>query len=100
MLLIKKIFFDAIRKGQKTTTLRFWRREMVKPNSVHNVRGLGRVKVETIEKVQMSDLSDEDAHKDGLDDLKALRKALDDIYPGDKREGRSLYRLTFTFIEE
>ena len=44
MLLMKKIFFDAIRCGEKTTTLRYWQRQHINPGSVQFVRGLGKLR--------------------------------------------------------
>jgi hypothetical protein len=99
MLLMKKTYFDAIRSGQKTTTLRYWRRRQVRPGSIHNVRGLGRIQVEDVRQVDWSDITDADAQADGLADLNALRKALARMYPTDQRDGRSLWLVRFTYLQ-
>jgi hypothetical protein len=98
MLLMKKEFFDAIRTGTKTTTLRYWLRQMVKAGQVHSVRGLGHVKIEQILPVQLDELSQADALADGFTSLEQLLAVLDSIYPPEKRLGRRLYRITFSYL--
>lgn len=99
MLLFKKIYFDAIRDGSKTTTLRFWRHRRVKPGSVHTVPHLGKIKIDTVEIVELDDLSENDARRDGFESLQALREAIAEMYPADQRQGRNLYKVQFTFIQ-
>ena len=98
MLLMKKQFFDAIRSGRKTTTLRYWRRRMVSPGSVHRIRGLGRVHVDAVALVDPADLSDADAHADGFDGLDQLTEALEALYSPADRQNRNLYRVSFAFL--
>lgn len=98
MLLMKKQFFDAIRSGRKTTTLRYWRRRMVAPGSVHRIRGLGRVHIDAVAVVDPADLTDADAHCDGFDGLDQLADALGALYPHTDRQDRRLYRVSFTFL--
>jgi len=99
MLLMKKQFFDAIRTGRKTTTLRYWRRRMVSADSVHTIRGLGRVHIDSITKVAPSDLTDGDAQADGFDTLAQLSETLDGLYPPADRRDRQLYKVSFTFLQ-
>ena len=98
MLLMKKEFFEAIRSGRKTTTLRYWRWLHVRVGSVHNVRGLGRVRIDAAGEVDPDELTDADAQADGLEDLASLTEALKTIYPPDKRNGRKLFQLEFTYL--
>jgi hypothetical protein len=100
MLLMKKVFFEAIRSGGKTTTLRYWRRRMVKPGSLQTIRGLGKVRIDEATCAELDDLTDADAQADGLADLKALKTALRDLYPPARREGRKLYLVRFTLEED
>ena len=79
MLLMKKVFFEAIRSGGKTTTLRYWRRRQVRPGSLQTIRGLGKVRIDEAACVKFTDLTDADAQADGLADLQALRTALRDF---------------------
>jgi len=101
MLLMKKQFFDAIRTGRKTTTLRYWRSPLVAAGSVHNIRGLGRIRIDQVLPVRLQDLTAADARADGFETLTALKRALKEMYPtrssGDRRR---LYQIHFTFLPE
>lgn len=96
MLLMKKKFFDAMRSGRKTTTLRYWQRRNVRPGSTHRVPGFGRVHIDSVEEVGFEDLTVADAHADGLADLASLRREIEALYPAEQRRARTLYRIRFT----
>lgn len=96
MLLMKKVFFEPIRSGEKTTTLRYWQRRMVRPGSLHTVPGLGKVHIDEAGTVEFGDLTDADARADGFKDLRTLKAALHDLYPPESRQGRKLYLVRFT----
>ena len=101
MLLMKKQFFDAIRTGRKTTTLRYWRRALVAAGSVHNIRGLGRIRIDRVRPVALRELRAADAHADGFETLAALKRALKEMYPArNSSDGRRLYQIHFTFLLE
>jgi len=100
MLLMKKRFFEAIRGGEKTTTLRYWRHRRVREGGTHTVPGLGKVRIESAEPVDRADLTDDDARADGFEGVGAMWAALDEIYPPDARDGRTLYRIRFTFLPD
>ena len=96
MLLMKKVFFEAIRSGEKTTTLRYWQRRMVRPGSLHTVPGLGKVHIDEAGPVEFGDLTDADAKADGFESLRTLKTNLHELYPSECREGRKLYLVRFT----
>ena len=98
MLLMRRCYFDAIRTGTKTTTLRFWRRPRVRAGSVHLVPGLGRVRITRAEATRIEDLVEADARADGFGSLPALRRALENLYPSRSRGDRSLYLVRFQFL--
>jgi len=100
MLLMKKRFFEDIRSGAKTTTLRFWRWCHVRANSLHTVPGLGKIRIEAARPVQADELTDEDARADGFDSLQALAVALDELYPPEERAGRKLFLVRFTYVPD
>ena len=101
MLLMKKQFFEAIRTGRKTTTLRYWRRAIVAAGSVHNIRGLGRIRIDRVRAVRLRDLTAADARADGFETLAALKRALREMYPGGGPSSpRRLYHIHFTFLPE
>ncbi len=98
MLLMKKKFFDAIRREAKTTTVRYWRWAHVKAGSLHKVRGLGVLRIDNIRPIDAADLTDADAQNDGFADLPSLLDALDELYPPEKRDGRQLFKINFTLV--
>ena len=98
MLFMKKEYFEPIRSGRKTTTLRFWRGPLVRPHSEHAIRGLGRVRIEAVRPLELAELTEQDAREDGFDSLADLKRRLDEYYPPEKRDGRKLYQVRFTFL--
>ncbi len=96
MLLFQKRFYAAIAAGTKTTTVRRWRRRQVRPGSVHTVPWLGRLAIESVEPVELADLSAEDAAADGFESLSALRAVLAELYAPDA-PGR-WYRVRFRYL--
>lgn len=98
MLLMKKDYFPAIRAGRKTTTLRYWRSPRVRPRSVHTVPGLGKVRIDAVEAIDLRGLRDADARADGFGGVAALLRALGRLYPRRQRAGRRLYLVRFTFL--
>ena len=98
MLLMKKIFFDAIRCGTKTTTLRYWRWAHVKAGTYQKVRGLGVLKIDEVHPIDPAELTDADAQADGFADLPALLAALDELYPPSQRNSRKLFKIDFTLV--
>lgn len=100
MLLMKKRFFDDIRAGSKTSTLRYWRWPHVRAGSAHTVPGLGRIRVRSVRPICLDELTDDDARADGFESLEAMHAALAKFYPADKRRGRRLYKIDFAFPAE
>ena len=76
MLLMKKAFFDAIRSGRKATTVRFWKHQMVRAGEVHTMPGLGKVRIDDVRKIALSELTDDDAVADGFESAAELIAAL------------------------
>ena len=97
MILMKKVFFDAIRDGRKRQTLRFWRRAMARPGQLHTIPGLGKVLIEETSIVSLEELSEADAAADGFASLAQLRAALEEMYTDEQRSQRKLYRVRFAF---
>lgn len=99
MLLFKKIYYDAIADGRKTTTLRFWKYARVRPGSEHTVPRLGRLRIEAVGVVDPGDLTEQHARDDGFTSLSELRMALEDMYGDDPAaEGRKLYLVRFRYL--
>jgi hypothetical protein len=100
MLLMKKQFHEAIRTGQKTTTLRYWKRLMVKPGSVHTIPRVGKVRIEAVDAVELDELTEDDARCDGMESLAAIRQGLKEFYDDTARRERTLYRIRFTYLPD
>ena len=104
MLLMKKVFFDAIRRGHKTMTVRLWRHQMVRAGQVHTIPGLGRVRIEAVREVALSELTEADAAADGFASADEMVTAMKEIYPalrgGAETGGRKLYAVHFRFPAE
>jgi hypothetical protein len=99
MLLMKKRFFDAIRSGRKTTTVRLWRHARLAAGQVHTIPGLGKVRIERVEPVEPEDLTEDLARSDGFERLCDMTAALKEMY-GDLScaDGRRLFVVRFAFI--
>jgi hypothetical protein len=78
---MKKKFFEAIRAGRKTTTLRYWRNRRLSPGQIHRVPGLGKVRILDVRQVELSELTDRDAQADGFASRADLLSELRQIYP-------------------
>ena len=100
MLLMKKAFFEAIRRGEKTSTLRYWQYQHICSGSIQSVHGLGKLRIDDVRKINFSELSESDARNDGFDKLLELDIILDEIYTLEQRATRDLLFIQFTFIEE
>ena len=99
---MKKMFFEAIRAGGKRTTVRLWRRQMVRAGEVHTVPGLGKGRIEAVGEVALSALTESDAAADGFASKAELTAALRRMYPAlgagaDDSDGRKLYLVRFAF---
>ncbi len=101
MLLMKKRFFDAIRAGRKTTTVRFWRHARMSAGQVHSIPGLGRIRVEGVEPIGLDGLTEELARSDGFERLSDMTAALEELY-GDLRcaDGRRLFVVRFSLVAD
>jgi hypothetical protein len=98
-LLFKKEFFEAIRSGRKTTTLRRWKSCAIWPGCRATTPGLGVLKIVDCARVEM-DLGEADARADGFESLEELREVLKRLYPNQKKDGKHWYKVTFKFESE
>ncbi len=95
MLLFKKKFMDAIRRGEKTQTIRLWKHCRMKAGQRSYIPGAGYIRVLSVEVVELAELTDEDARPDGFESAAALRKELAELYAGQLAEGQKSYRIRF-----
>ncbi len=97
-LLFKKEFFDAIRQGRKTQTIRFWTRQHVKPGRIISSPHLGRFQITEIDELDPDLLTDDDARPDGFESADQLRAKLVELYGSTHPEGRRCFRVRFNFL--
>jgi hypothetical protein len=98
-IFFKRKFIDAIRRGDKTTTLRRWKSCRLKAGSRAYVPGFGWLSILSCGEIELKDLSQADALADGFKSLTALKKTLAQIYPNCASDGRRWFRVIFR-VEE
>src|SRR5690349_5744125 len=94
-LFFKKPFQDAIRAGRKRTTLRRGDRPRLKAGQRAYCPGLGWLKIESVEIVDLERLADEDAVADGFESLTLMRQTLLAIYPDQAIDGKRWFKVGF-----
>ena len=80
MLLFKKKFIEQIRNGTKTQTIRLWKYFRMKPGQRSFITGVGYIRIESIERVELDRLADADAILDGFPTADALLAELCAMY--------------------
>jgi len=100
MLLLKRKFLPAIRRGEKSQTIRLWRWRMMRAGQRSYIPGAGYIRIDRVEQVRLEDLTDADAIPDGFATADALRAEIGAIY-GDKiAAGHQAFRVVFHLLEE
>jgi hypothetical protein len=95
-ILFKRRFIDAIRRGDKTTTLRRWKSCSLRAGSRARAPGFGWLDILSCEKIDLKDLTEADAQADGFGSLKELLKTLAQIYPNCATDGKNWFRVVFS----
>ncbi len=95
MLLFKKCFLPAIRRGEKTQTIRLWKRRFMRPGQRSYIPGVGRIRILTVEPVRLEELTDADAIPDGFATADQLRAEISRLYGDPLPAGYQAYRITF-----
>lgn len=99
-LLFKRKYFEAIRRGRKTTTLRRWKSCKVHAGGSATTPGLGVLKILDCQRVKLRNLKDDDAKADGFESLSDLRQTLKRLYPNLKKDGKQWYKISFELVSE
>jgi hypothetical protein len=94
-IFFKREYLDAIRRGEKTTTLRRWKSRRLRGGTRAFAPGFGYLSILSCEEVKLKDLSPADARADGFASLRQLRKTLARIYPNCAKDGRRWFRVVF-----
>lgn len=100
MLLFKKKFLPAIRAGEKTQTVRLWKHRRMRPGQRSYIPGAGYIQVDTVDQVDLAELTEEDARRDGFDSVELLRSEIAQLYEEQLTAGYHAYRVIFHKIEK
>ncbi len=95
MLLFKKKFLPAIRSGEKTQTIRLWKYRRMRAGQRSYIPGIGYIRIEAVDEVQLDALTDEDARPDGFATADLLREEIARLYPQQLADGHQAYRVVF-----
>jgi hypothetical protein len=98
MLLFKKKFLAAIRRGEKTQTIRLWKHRRLRAGQRSYIPGAGHVRVTAVEPIELDRLTDEDARLDGFETARALRAEIERLYPSQLAAGYQAYRIAFELL--
>ncbi len=102
MLLFKKKFLELIRAGEKTQSIRIWPYRKMKVGQRSYIPGAGYIRIEAVDAVQLAELTDDDAARDGFANAAALLAEIALLYPEglNPPEGKQLqaYRIRFQLL--
>jgi hypothetical protein len=98
MLLFKKKFLEAIRKGEKTQTIRLWPHCRLRSGQRSYIPGVGYIRITQVEPVRLDDLTDADARPDGFVSIAELRAEIDRLYADKVSAGYQAYRIVFELL--
>ena len=98
MLLFKKQFLPAIRRGEKTQTIRLWKHRRMKSGQKSYIPGIGPIRIASIDEVRLDELTDADARPDGFPGVEELRDELARLYPAQIAAGFKAYRIVFVLV--
>lgn len=98
MLLFKKKFLPAIRAGEKTQTIRLWKHRRMRAGQRSYIPGAGYIRVLSVDEVDLDELTEDDARRDGFASLEALRAEIEGLYGPQIAAGYRAYRVCFRLM--
>lgn len=98
MLLFKKRFLDAIRRGEKTQTIRLWPYRRMKAGQRSYIPGVGYIVVTAVDEIELDQLTDADAVPDGFASVAELRAEIERIYSERPNATWRAFRLVFRVL--
>ena len=99
MLLFKKKFLPAIRAGEKTQTVRLWKHRRMRAGQRSYIPGAGYIHVDAVDQVELDELTDDDARRDGFATADLLRHEIAHLYESQLTDGYRAYRVIFHTVE-
>jgi len=100
LLLFKKKFIESILIGEKTQTIRLWRRCRVQTGQRSYIPGAGYIMIESVDLIRLDELTDMDARLDGFSDAAALQAEIHSLYAEELQQGFQAFRVRFTRLPE
>jgi hypothetical protein len=100
MLFFQRQFLPAIRRGEKTQTIRLWKYRRVRAGQRSYVPGAGYIRITAVDEVQLESLTDDDAVPDGFATADELRAEIARLYPGPQRAELKAFRVCFHLLDE
>jgi hypothetical protein len=98
MLLFKKKFLPAILAGEKTQTIRLWPQRQMRAGQRSYTPGVGYIRIDAVEPVELAALTDADARPDGFDTADALRAEIEALYAAKLAAGYQAFRIQFHIL--
>jgi hypothetical protein len=98
-IFFKKQYFAAIREGTKRTTIRRWPKARISAGSDVYAPHIGWLKIEGVEQVTLKELGDADARADGFESRESMLRALHELYPDHRTDGKQWFRVLFRIKE-
>jgi hypothetical protein len=98
VLLFKKEFLPAIRRGEKTQTIRLWTHRRMKAGQRSYIPGAGAIRIAAVDEVRLDQLTDADAQPDGFATAEELRREIARLYPDQLARGCRAYRVVFVLL--
>ena len=98
MLLFKKRFLEAIRRGEKTQTIRLWKFRRMKTGQRSYIPGIGYIRIDAVDQVELDRLTQQDAVLDGFPSVDELLAEIDRLYPAQQRDGHQAYRILLSLL--
>ena len=86
--------------GEKTQTIRFWRRCRVQVGRRSYIPGAGYIMIDSVDLIRLDELTDTDAKLDGFPDATSLQAEIQELYADERRQGFQAYRVRFTRLPE
>jgi hypothetical protein len=100
MLFFKRQFLPAIRRGEKTQTIRLWKHPRMKAGQRSYIPGIGHIRITAVDAIRLEDLTDADALPDGFATADELRTEIAHLYSGQRSAGCTSYRVKFELEEK
>ncbi len=94
-LFFKKPLQTAILEGRKSSTIRRWDRPRVRAGGRALAPGVGWLAIDTVERIELDALGDDDARADGFDTRDELLAVLRECYPDAAGDGKEWFRVRF-----